>query len=89
MAGVHRVENVTTVWKSLVETCLPLGLNRDVDFWWDLTGRHMAQMVEAAGYSVERQYEILLFHYHWIVSNRFINDFLKRMELTTNCEYGC
>lgn len=69
MAGVHRLENDTKVWKSLVETCLPLGLNRDVDFWWDLTGRHMAQMVAAAGYSVERQYEILLFHYHWIVSS--------------------
>lgn len=50
MAVVHRLGNDTIVWRSIVETCLSVSLNRDVGFWWDLTGRHMAQMVEAAGY---------------------------------------
>lgn len=57
----------TKVWLSLVKTCLP-PQDRDIEFWWQLTGYHLANMVEAAGYSVERQYEVLLFHYHWIVS---------------------
>jgi hypothetical protein len=60
-------QHPTKVWQSLVKTCLP-PQDRDWEFWWQHTGYHMASMVEAAGYSVERQYEILLFHYHWIVS---------------------
>jgi hypothetical protein len=55
------------VWQSLVKSCLP-PQNRDVEFWWHHTGYQLAKMIEAAGYTVERQYEILLFHYHWIVS---------------------
>jgi hypothetical protein len=39
----------------------------DYDFWWQLTGRHVALQVEAAGYPIEKQYEALLFHYHWAV----------------------
>lgn len=56
------------VWNSLVKTCLPPSENKDVEFWWRLTGYHLAAMIDAAGYSVEKQYETLLFHYHWIVS---------------------
>ncbi|KAI1390512.1 aromatic prenyltransferase [Hypoxylon trugodes] len=56
----------TKVWDSLVTRCLPLQ-DRDAEFWWQLTGYHMAHMLDAAGYTVERQYEVLLFHYLWIV----------------------
>jgi hypothetical protein len=41
--------------------------NPDADYWWDLTGPHMAAMFEEAGYSKERQYENLLIHYYWTV----------------------
>lgn len=56
------------VWNSLVKNCLPPQTNKDVEFWWKITGYHLAVMIDAAGYSVEKQYETLLFHYHWIVS---------------------
>lgn len=39
----------------------------DTDYWWALTGPHLATMAEAAGYAIEQQYEQLLFLYHWIV----------------------
>jgi hypothetical protein len=41
--------------------------NADYDFWWQLTGRHLALLLEKAGYAIERQYEALMFHYHWSV----------------------
>ena len=41
--------------------------NADYDFWWQLTGRHLALLLEKAGYATERQYEALMFHYHWSV----------------------
>ncbi|KAF5642997.1 hypothetical protein F25303_6369 [Fusarium sp. NRRL 25303] len=37
------------------------------DFWWDVTGRHLATMLHEAGYPLSRQYECLLFHYYVIV----------------------
>lgn len=40
----------------------------DLHLWWQLTGLHLSYMVDAAGYSIEKQIEALLFHYHWIVS---------------------
>ncbi|VUC37198.1 unnamed protein product [Clonostachys rosea] len=39
----------------------------DCDYWWQLTGPHLATMMELAGYGAERQFEALLFHYHWVV----------------------
>ncbi|KAF3903541.1 hypothetical protein AA313_de0201572 [Arthrobotrys entomopaga] len=39
----------------------------DCDYWWKLTGFHIAHLVDAAGYPIEKQYEALLFHYHSIV----------------------
>ncbi|KAL4942701.1 hypothetical protein BDV06DRAFT_235235 [Aspergillus oleicola] len=39
----------------------------DTDYWWNLTGLHLAKMLEAAGYSADEQVDALLFHYHWIV----------------------
>ncbi|KAI1169931.1 aromatic prenyltransferase [Nemania sp. FL0916] len=53
------------VWESL-RNCLSPG-DPDTQFWWQLTGYHLAHMINAAGYPIERQYEILLFHYHWII----------------------
>lgn len=58
------------VWNSLVKTCLPLQ-DPSFEFWWQHTGYQLAVMAEAAQYSIQRQYEILLFHYHWIVSLLF------------------
>ncbi|EMD88355.1 hypothetical protein COCC4DRAFT_44186 [Bipolaris maydis ATCC 48331] len=56
---------MTEAWKAL-EKCLP---SRDCnsDTWWQLTGRHLAAIMDAAGYPLEKQYEALLFHYHWTV----------------------
>lgn len=45
----------------------------DVDFWWNISGSQLAMMMEAAQYPVEKQYEILMFHYHWIVSQTYTN----------------
>lgn len=58
------------VWHSLVKNCLPPPIDKDAEFWWRLTGYHLAVMIDAAGYSTEKQYETLLFHYHWIVSKQ-------------------
>ena len=52
-------------WKTMMQY-LP-GRNADCDYWWQLTGRHLAVLVEAAGYPIEKQYEALMFHYHWTV----------------------
>ncbi|KAF3759925.1 dimethylallyl tryptophan synthase GliD1 [Cryphonectria parasitica EP155] len=63
----QNVDSPSQVWDKLSKL-LP---TREVDseFWWQLTGRHLAILVDAAGYSLERQYEALLFHYHWAVSH--------------------
>ncbi|RAQ99353.1 Aromatic prenyltransferase, DMATS type [Stemphylium lycopersici] len=56
---------MTEAWKAL-EQCLP-PRDTNSDAWWLLTGRHLAAIVDAAGYPAEKQYEALLFHYHWTV----------------------
>ncbi|KAL4747129.1 hypothetical protein BDW72DRAFT_209828 [Aspergillus terricola var. indicus] len=35
--------------------------------WWKLTGSQLALMLEAADYPIEKQFETLLFYYHWVV----------------------
>jgi len=40
----------------------------DSDYWWRLTGPHLAAMVQQAGYPLEKQIEALIFHYNWSVS---------------------
>lgn len=70
MNGHIQNQKPSKAWQSLVKTCLP-PQDQDVEFWWQLTGYHLAKMIEAADYSIERQYEILLFHYHWIVRALF------------------
>ncbi|KAI9677128.1 MAG: hypothetical protein M1822_008237 [Bathelium mastoideum] len=62
-----QVEVSPKVWNSLVKKCLPPSEDKNVEFWWKITGYHLAVMIDAAGYSPEKQYEVLLFHYHWIV----------------------
>ena len=57
----------TQAWRALSQY-LPGHSNPDSDYWWCLTGRHLSALVEAAGYPIEKQYEALLFHYHWTVS---------------------
>ncbi|PSN60587.1 dimethylallyl tryptophan synthase GliD1 [Corynespora cassiicola Philippines] len=56
----------TKVWDAL-SLWLPQR-NPDYDFWWGLTGPHLATMLENAGYAPEKQFEMLLFHYHWSVT---------------------
>ena len=56
---------MTEALKSLSQ-CLPAG-NANSEVWWQLTGRHLAALADAAGYPIEKQYEALLFHYHWTV----------------------
>ncbi|KAJ5150459.1 uncharacterized protein N7500_010648 [Penicillium coprophilum] len=53
------------VWTRLSQWLPPR--NTDTDYWWKLTGLHLAKMLEAAGYSADEQLDALLFHYHWIV----------------------
>lgn len=53
------------VWDS-VSKYLP-SRNVDQDFWWQLSGHHLALMLDAGGYTAEKQYEALIFFYHHIV----------------------
>ncbi|KAL3459594.1 aromatic prenyltransferase [Aspergillus heterothallicus] len=55
----------TKAWTRLSQWLPPR--NTDLDYWWNLTGLHLAKMLEAAGYSSDEQLDALLFHYHWIV----------------------
>ncbi|KAI8956205.1 dimethylallyl tryptophan synthase GliD1 [Xylaria longipes] len=61
--GSHAID--LQIWKRLVQ-CLP-PRTADCDFWWMLTGRHLAVMLEEAGASVGEQYAALTFHYHWVI----------------------
>lgn len=65
-------EPAPAVWLAL-KKWLP-AQNDDLEYWWGLTGLHLAIMLEAAGYTTEKQYNALLFHYHWIVRLRSLVD---------------
>ncbi|KAL2851089.1 tryptophan dimethylallyltransferase-domain-containing protein [Aspergillus pseudoustus] len=56
-------KNSTDAWGVLSRT-LPLR-DADSDAWWQFTGKHLAVLLDAAGYPSERQYECLLYHYHY------------------------
>ncbi|KAH7038344.1 aromatic prenyltransferase [Microdochium trichocladiopsis] len=56
----------SSVWDA-VSRWLPPSEDQNVEYWWKLTGPHVAHMMHAAGYPVEAQYDALLFHYHYIV----------------------
>lgn len=60
-----QVGESTEAWR-LLSQYLPTR-DPDSDYWWRLTGRQLAAVVEAAGYSIVNQFEALLFHYHWTV----------------------
>jgi hypothetical protein len=66
MNGQKDFDHVSEAWQTLSNYLPPV--NADRDYWWQLTGRHVAALVEAAGYPIEKQYEALIFHYHWTVS---------------------
>ncbi|KAL8789692.1 MAG: hypothetical protein Q9195_006689 [Heterodermia aff. obscurata] len=63
--GVKHTKSTSEAWQFL-SNYLPQA-NSDHDYWWQLTGRQVAALVEAADYPIEKQYEALLFHYHWTV----------------------
>ncbi|KAM4065015.1 tryptophan dimethylallyltransferase domain-containing protein [Hirsutella rhossiliensis] len=52
-------------WAALQPLMPPL--HTDSDYWWKLSGPCLATLMEAAGYSAEKQFEALVFHYHWII----------------------
>ncbi|KAI1325880.1 dimethylallyl tryptophan synthase GliD1 [Xylariaceae sp. FL0255] len=58
-------KNQSSVWEA-VSRWLPLN-SPDLEYWWKLTGPHVSHMMEAAGHSVEAQYNALLFHYAYII----------------------
>ncbi|KAI1381282.1 dimethylallyl tryptophan synthase GliD1 [Hypoxylon crocopeplum] len=58
-------ESSSPVWEA-VSRWLPLA-NPDLEYWWKLTGPHVAHMMETAGHSVEAQYNALLFHYSYVI----------------------
>ncbi|KAI9644286.1 hypothetical protein NHQ30_007642 [Ciborinia camelliae] len=57
-------ETASTVWNS-VSKWLPKR-NENCDFWWQSTGPQLCALLFQAGYSVDQQYEALIFHYHII-----------------------
>ena len=63
--GVNGYQQPAEAWAALSQ--LLVSRSSDTDYWWALTGPHLATMAEAAGYPIEQQYEQLLFLYHWIV----------------------
>lgn len=67
--GSYAIPNLPGLPTKAWETLLPLLPSRgpDCDYWWNLTGLHLAAMVDAAGYPIEKQYEALLFHHTWTV----------------------
>lgn len=54
-----------SIW-SMVSRWLP-PRNADCDYWWQVTGPHLATMLFEAGYSIHEQYEGMIFHYHLVV----------------------
>ncbi|KAL4780406.1 hypothetical protein BJX76DRAFT_338118 [Aspergillus varians] len=57
------MSEVTPAWTTL-NRFLP-SRTADLDYWWKFSGRHLAIILDAAQYPMEKQYETLLFHYHW------------------------
>lgn len=53
------------VWKSLSQWLPPR--DADKDFWWNLCGHNLAVMLEAGDYTLSKQYDALIFFYHWVV----------------------
>ena len=64
--GSKHIDPTSEAWQVLSKYLPPV--NSDRDYWWQLTGRHVAALVEAADYPIDKQYEALIFHYHWTVS---------------------
>ncbi|KAK8076003.1 hypothetical protein PG994_003275 [Apiospora phragmitis] len=59
------VKSYPEAWTKISQYLLPR--NPEYNFWWQLTGRHLAVLLDAAGYPIERQYEALMFHYNWAI----------------------
>ncbi|MCJ1306631.1 hypothetical protein MMC25_000274 [Agyrium rufum] len=58
-------DNEAPIWDKINQWLSPRDSNQD--FWWSVTGRHLATMLHEAGYPLHRQYEYLLFHYYVVV----------------------
>lgn len=63
--GTPKQAQPTKAWTTLSQLLPTRDANSN--FWWAVTGLQLSLMLDAAGYPIERQYEALLFHYHWAV----------------------
>lgn len=79
----HTKAKQMQAWKGLSQ-CLP-ARDADTEYWWQLTGRQLATLLDAAGYSVERQYEVLVFHHQWVVSG---DPLIAKISLTFYADYS-
>ena len=71
----------SSVWEA-VSQWLPLA-SPDLEYWWKLTGPRIAHMMEAAEYSVEDQYNALLFHHSWIVIYPSLHNYIPYQSIKT------
>lgn len=55
----------TSLW-AMASRWLP-HRNADLDYWWQLTGMHLATLFSEADYSPYESYEAMIFYYHVIV----------------------
>ncbi|KAK1674048.1 hypothetical protein BDP55DRAFT_668907 [Colletotrichum godetiae] len=60
----EKQEKPLVVWQSL-KKCLPPAGNKDIEFWWSLTGYHLAVMIDAAGYTTQLLLLLLLYLTPW------------------------
>ncbi|KAK8050739.1 hypothetical protein PG994_012469 [Apiospora phragmitis] len=63
--GTQKTKANGQAWERLSQ-CLP-PRDADSEFWWQLHGRQLAVLLDAAGYTLERQLEVLVFHHQWVV----------------------
>lgn len=66
------IKSPPPAWQTLSQI-LPLR-DADKDYWWGLTGLQLAHMLHEADYPLAKQYEALLFHYHWTVRSKLPSD---------------
>ncbi|KAL1954903.1 hypothetical protein VTO42DRAFT_441 [Malbranchea cinnamomea] len=83
MAGHDNGDSVT----KLLTTLLP-SRDNDQDFWWKFIAPKLALLLREAEYPIERQYEALLFLYHYVVpslgSSPFATDKVKKRSYINN-----
>lgn len=75
-----------TVWPSVSKWLPPR--DEHSDYWWGLAGPHLAVLLNNSGYSLPKQYEILLFFYHHISSRLGLAPYFLGTEGGLSREHG-